>query len=401
MRSAGAGPLAPSKRRENPTCSCYPRIRPDECGRWVKELGLSIGIVGLPNVGKSTLFNAVTRAQAMVANYPFATIDRNVGVVMVADDRLEKLAALHPNPRTGEPRRTVPTHLEFVDIAGLVRGASRGEGLGNQFLAHIREADAIAHVVRCFEDPEVVHVTGKVDARADVETVNLELILADLEVVERRLEKLRRTARTAPRESAAVLQMERIAEGLRAGRAARELGVVADRDLGLVTAKPVIYVANVDEDALGNGNEHLAVVTEMARSQGAEVVTISARIESEIAELPAEDANAFLADFGLEEAGLDRLVKSGYRALGLISFITENDQEVRAWAIRRGTRAPQAAGEVHTDMERGFIRAETIEWRKLVEAGSMAQARARGWVRTEGKEYVVQDGDVIYFLFNP
>lgn len=354
----------------------------------------------MPNVGKSTLFNAVTRAKALVANYPFATIDRNLGVVIVPDDRLQAVAALQVNPRTGEPRRAVPTHLEFVDVAGLVRGASRGEGLGNQFLAHIREADAIAHVIRCFDDPEVVHVTGKVDARADVETVNLELILADLEVVEKRLEKLRRTARTAPLEHAAVAQLERIADGLRAGRAVRELGVAAGKELGLVTAKPVIYVANVDEEALGSGNEHLAAVTEVARTQGAEVVAISARIEAEIAELPAEEASAFLADLGLEEPGLDRLVKTGYRALGLISFLTENDQEARAWAIREGTRAPQAAGEVHTDMERGFIRAETIDWWKLVEAGSMAQARARGWVRTEGKEYVVQDGDVIYFLFN-
>lgn len=363
-------------------------------------MGLSIGIVGLPNVGKSTLFNAITRAGALVANYPFATIDKNVGVVMVPDERLERVAGLHPNPRTGEPRRTVPTHIEFVDIAGLVRGASRGEGLGNQFLAHVREADAIAHVVRCFDDPDVVHVTGKVDPSDDIETVNLELILADLQVVERRLEKLRKTARIDPRDAAAAEQLERIAEGLRAGRAVRELGAAPPKEFGLVTAKPVMYVANVDENALRNGDEHLARVTAIARGQGALVVAISARIESEIAELPAGEAGAFLADLGLAEPGLDRLVKTGYRVLGLISFLTENDKEARAWAIPGGTRAPQAAGQVHTNMERGFIRAETIDWRRLVEAGSMAHARARGWVRTEGKEYVVQDGDVIYFLFS-
>jgi GTP-binding protein YchF len=354
----------------------------------------------LPNVGKSTLFNAITRAGALVANYPFATIDKNVGVVLVPDERLEKVAGLHPNPRTGEARRTVPTHIEFVDIAGLVRGASRGEGLGNQFLAHVREADAIAHVVRCFDDPDVVHVTGKVDAPGDIETVNLELILADLQVVERRLEKVKKTARIDPKAAAVADQLERIANGLRAGRAARELGAAPPKEFGLVTAKPVIYVANVDEDALRNPDEHLARVTAIARGQGALVVAISARIESEIAELPAEEAALFLADLGLAEPGLDRLVKTGYRLLGLISFLTENDQEARAWAVRQGTKAPQAAGQVHTDMERGFIRAETIAWHRLVEAGSMAQARARGWVRTEGKEYVVQDGDVIYFLFN-
>ncbi len=359
---------------------------------------LGIGIVGLPNVGKSTLFNAITRAGVEAANYPFATIDKNVGVVALPDPRLEALQRLYVKGERVPP--IVPTHVEFVDIAGLVKGASRGEGLGNQFLANIREVAAVAHVVRCFEDPNVVHVSGAVDPVADIETVDTELALADIATLERRLEKLRRSAKGNADDAALVAPLERVLAALSEGTPARASGVELPPDVGLLTAKPVIYVCNVAEADLPDGNALVARVRERAAGEGADVVTISARIEEELTELDEAEARAFLADMGLEEPGLERLIHVGYHTLGLITFLTAGEKEVRAWTVRQGARAPEAAGVIHSDFERGFIRAEVIDFHRLVEAGSLAAARARGWLRTEGKEYVVQDGDVVHFLFN-
>ncbi len=365
---------------------------------WRRLMGLGIGIVGLPNVGKSTLFNAITKAGAEAANYPFATIDKNVGVVPLQDPRLDALARLYTRGERVPP--IVQTAVEFVDIAGLVRGAHKGEGLGNQFLANIREVSAIAHVVRCFDDTDIVHVSGKVDPADDIETINLELALSDLGTLEKRLEKLRKTAK-ASKDDAELLEVaEKLYEHLKLGQPARSSGLEVPKDFGLITTKPVIYVANVDEAALAADNDHVRRVREIAAREGAEVVKISAQIEGEIADLSDEDARAFLSDLGLHESGLERLVAVGYRALGLITFLTAGEKEVRAWTVKTGTKAPQAAGEIHSDIERGFIRAEVIEWDKLVEAGSIPNAKARGWLRTEGKEYVMQDGDTVNFLFN-
>jgi GTP-binding protein YchF len=370
-------------------------------------MALGVGIVGLPNVGKSTLFNAITKAGALAANYPFATIDKNVGVVTLPDERLEALAKLFVKGERKPP--IVPTYVEFVDIAGLVKGAHRGEGLGNQFLANIREVAAIAHVVRCFEDPNVVHVTGRVDPLDDLETVNTELALADLQTLEKRLDKLRKTARVDKDDKALLEVLEPLLPHLSQGQPARtyapaapELFAKAVREMGLMTAKPVIYVANVAEEDLpdASNNPNVARVRERAAAEGAEVVVVSARIEAELAELEEAEAQEYLASLGLKESGLNRLVRVAYRALGLITFFTAGEKEVRAWTIRRGTKAPQAAGEIHSDLERGFIRAEVIEWDKLVAAGGWAQAKEKGWVRTEGKEYEVRDGDVVYILFN-
>ena len=361
-----------------------------------------IGIVGLPNVGKSTLFNAITKASVEAANYPFATIDKNVGVVAVPDERLAVLADLFV--KGGRRPPIVPTTVEFVDIAGLVRGASKGEGLGNQFLAHIREVAAVAHVVRCFEDPNVVHVAGRVDPLADIETIETELALADIATLERRAERLRRSVKGNPDDADALRQVEALREALEAGRQARavlaERGWTLPSDLQLLTAKPVVYVCNVAEGDLRSGNAHVEVVQAKAAQEGADVVVISAQIERELAELAEEEASEFLADLGLERSGLERLIHAGYAVLGLITFLTASEKEVRAWTVRRGATAPNAAGEIHTDLERGFIRAEVIHWTKLREAGGMVAARARGWVRTEGKGYVVEDGDVIHVLFN-
>lgn len=359
---------------------------------------LGIGIVGLPNVGKSTLFNALTRARALVANYPFATIDKNVGVVTVPDPRLEAVRRLYVKGDR-EPV-AVPATVEFVDIAGLVKGASRGEGLGNQFLAHIREVAAIAHVVRCFDDPDIAHVTGAVDPVSDIAIVNTELALADIAHLEKRLERLRRSAK-GNREDAALLEAsEALLDALSRGVPARLSGLVVPEGFNLLTAKPVIYVCNVAESDAATGNRHVEAVQALARQEAAAVVVISAKIEAELAELSADEADEFLRELGLSEPGLSRLIQVGYRALGLITFFTANEKEVHARTIRRGTKAPQAAGEVHSDFERGFIRAEVIPWDKLVLAGGMTQAKAKGWVRTEGKDYVVEDGDVIFFLFN-
>ena len=359
---------------------------------------LGIGIVGLPNVGKSTLFNAITKAGVEAANYPFATIDKNVGVVPVPDRRLAALAELYR--RDGVLPPIHPTTVEFVDIAGLVQGASQGEGLGNQFLANIREVAAIAHVVRCFEDDDVVHVAGRVDPLADVDVIDTELALADLAALEKRADKLRRSAKGNPDDAALLALTERLREGLNAGVPVRAQGETVPAEWSLLTAKPVIYVANVAEDDLADGNAYVEAVRERAAREGAEVVVVSARIEQELAELDVEEAAAFLADLGVERSGLERLIETGYTTLNLITFFTAGEKEVRAWTVRDGALAPEAAGEIHSDMERGFIRAETVLWDVLVEAGSLAAARAAGRLRTEGKGYRVQDGDVMHVLFN-
>jgi ribosome-binding ATPase len=363
---------------------------------------LVTGIVGLPNVGKSTLFNAITRAGAESANYPFCTIDPNVGVVDVPDERLNRLAELF------NPQRVVPTSFQFVDIAGLVKGASRGEGLGNKFLAHIREVDAITHVVRCFEDENITHVDGKVDPEGDIETINLELVLADLESVERRLERTARQKKSGDKEVAQEHEaLLKLRDGLAEGIPARRIGLSGEerervRHLNLLTFKKVLYAANVGEEDVADpdANPHVQTVRRIAAAEGAGVIPICARLEAEIAELEDEERRQFLEELGLKASGLDRLVAAAYRLLGLITYFTAGEKEVRAWTIREGTKAPQAAGVIHSDFERGFIRAEVVAYEDLIAAGSMAQARERGLVRLEGKDYVVQDGDVMHFRFS-
>ena len=364
---------------------------------------MKLGIVGLPNVGKSTLFNSLTKAGAESANYPFCTIDPNVGVVAVPDERLKLLGDLYHS------KKVTPAVIEFVDIAGLVKGASKGEGLGNQFLSNIREVDAIVHVVRCFEDSNVVHVDGNVNPLRDIETINLELIFSDLEILERRIAKVAKGARMDKDQAKELAMLERVKERLEDGKLA--IGFETEdedeeeyfKNLNLLTAKPVIYAANVGEEDLANDgadNAGVQAVREYAKETGSEVFAICAQIEEEISELDDEERQMFLDDLGLKESGLEKLIRASYHLLGLMSFLTSGEDETRAWTIKQGTKAPQAAGKIHTDFERGFIKAEVVNYKDLLENGSLAAAREKGLVRMEGKEYVVQDGDVILFRFN-
>ena len=363
---------------------------------------MKLGIAGLPNVGKSTLFNALTKAGAQAANYPFCTIDPNVGIVPVPDRRLDVLAEMY------QPEKITPATIEFVDIAGLVRGASKGEGLGNRFLAHIREVDAIVHVVRCFEDDNITHVDGSVAPVRDMETIQMEFVLADLEVLQKRYEKASKLIKTGEKkykEECAVL--EKLLTHMEDGAPARTLALSEEekewvRGFSLLSMKPMIYAANVEEDALAGveDNALVAQVRQAAQQEGAEVVVVSAKVEEELSQLEDEERMMFLNELGLESAGLDRLVEASYRLLGLISYLTAGPKEVRAWTIEKGTKAPQAAGKIHSDFEKGFIRAEIVSYDDLMECGTYTVAKEKGLVRLEGKEYVVQDGDIILFRFN-
>ncbi len=364
---------------------------------------MKLGIVGLPNVGKSTLFNSLTKAGAESANYPFCTIDPNVGVVPVPDERLKLLGDFY------QSRKVTPAVVEFVDIAGLVKGASKGEGLGNQFLANIRECDAIVHVVRCFEDANVVHVDGSVDPVRDIETIDLELIFSDLEVLERRMTRVGRSARNDKDAAAELAMMQRLKAHLEEGKKAitferrSETEEALLAEYGLLTDKPVIYAANVsEEDAADDGanNPYVQQVRERAKETDSEVFVVCAKIEEEISELDDDEKQMFLEDLGLSESGLDKLIRASYSLLGLMSFLTAGEKETRAWTIKKGTKAPQAAGKIHTDFERGFIRAEVVNYKDLLESGSLNAAREKGIVRLEGKDYIVRDGDVILFRFN-